>query len=504
MISIYAPTNWHDQIKAIIQSEDRLSELVQIIDYLEKRPIQQGHHLIVNNEGIKPLIDWYNQFPPYLLQEYIAFQRENFLGLIFARLNNFEKATEYLEAANPNLLKDLDIINRLQYGVPVDPNEIAAAYTPFDEYRIMHNQAIVYHYGAQSSQKEAIEKAKYYYLEAFQVAPNNEYRAFTGYHFAQLLVDQHDVADAQRVINVLMNAGCSTEGHTALLQVKCQAGMQTLSVPYDTNLLTELKEDLWSVIQQFESQDRLVDLALTLTDAGIIANYAESWSESLGYFNRALAIFEEHQIAELVANVQYRKGILFNTWAENGNPQFYQSAAQHFREALKVFNQQDTPLVFAEIQHQLGIIYAEIPDDIKKKGIWAAVSSSAFQEAMEIYKKLGQRYEYAAVCNHYGNALLKYPEAKLTDNVEKALFYYQEALNIRSASDFPVERALTLMNYLEAQWHLSMPEDQFDQERFKDMQSKAQEALQLTNDPEIQQTAQNHLDKLIKLQSAYA
>ena len=58
-----------------------------------------------------------------------------------------------------------------------------------------------------------------------------------------------------------------------------------------------------------------------------------------------------------------------------------------YQEALKIFNREDTPSVFADIQHHLGVIYSEIPDEIKKKSIWASVSSSAFHEALNFYTK---------------------------------------------------------------------------------------------------------------------
>ena len=91
-----------------------------------------------------------------------------------------------------------------------------------------------------------------------------------------------------------------------------------------------------------------------LTDAGIIANYSESWSESMGYFNQAIKLFEENEQEELAANVHYRKGTLLYTWAKNGNGQFYRSAAESYQQAARTFTRQHAPEVYAEIQHHLG------------------------------------------------------------------------------------------------------------------------------------------------------
>jgi tetratricopeptide (TPR) repeat protein len=280
--------------------------------------------------------------------------------------------------------------------------------------------------------------------------------------------------------------------------------MGQLTVPYDQDLLGKLKDQLWQVLQVYQEQGRKVDEALVLTDAGIIANYAESWSESLGYFSQAIAIFEQEELPLLAANAFFRKGTLLYTWAQNGNPQFYRPAAESYQQALKVFKRTEVPEVYAEIQHHLGIIYAEMPDDDKKKSIWAAISSSAFQESLTIYTPTHHPYEYASVCNHYGNALLKYPQAKLTDNTEKALFYYQEALKVRTAEAYPMERCLTLLNYLEAQWNLGMTEDQLEEERYQAMLNAANEVLALSPSEELQGMAKQQLEKLAFLKKSYA
>ena len=483
--------------------EERLEELVNVIDYLEARPIPSALNLLVKQDEIWPLIDWYNVQPPYLLPENLPLTAPNFLGLVFAKLQNFEKVQAYLERHNPSFYLELDFINRLQQGISISPDELISHYTPFDEYRLMHNQAIVRHYASTSNNFD-LDKTKYFYIEALQCAPNEEYRAFTARQFALLLIDVGEEDNAIMLLEKVLAHVDSKEAKTELKHTLCQAMMQQLTAPYDPGQLQQLQGTLNEILNVYESQERSLEIALLLTDAGKIANYSESWSESLGYYNRAIAIFEKEQLAELAANVQYFKGILLFTWAKKGNPQFFRIAAETFQEALKVFSRHDAPEVYADIQHHLGMIYAEIPDEVKKKGIWAAVSSSAFQEALQIYNKSAYPYEYASVCNHYGNALSKYPDAKMTDNMEKAIFYYGEALGIRTAEKYPLERCLTLLNYLEAQWHLGMPEDKFQATRFEDMVLKAREVINLSQDSQLQFEAQNHLDNLEQLKAAYA
>lgn len=502
MITIYAPGQFHEQLQNIIHQEERLDELVRIADSLEERPVQSADNLIIKKGEIVFPIDWYNVQPPYILPEEIELSDDHLLGLVFAKLDNYEKAYQYLQKKNPSLFLELDFINRMQQGIAINPDELVSHYSPFEEYRLMHNQAILGHY-ASTEDRFDLDRVMYFYSEAIESAPNEEYRAFTARQLALLLIDVEQPENAVRLLEMARNLEVSKDAKTELTQTLCQAWMSQLQMPYDTELLEKLKETLWGVLQSYEQQGRKREEALLLMDAGIIANYSESWSESLGYFSKAIALFEEEGLPELAANAHYRKGILLFTWAKKGNPQFFRPAAEAFQEAVKVFTQREAADVYADIQHHLGMVYAEIPDEQKKKGIWAAVSSSAFQEALQYYTKEQHPYEYATVCNHYGNALVNYPEARLSDNMEKALYYYQEALDIRKADMYPTERCLTILNYLEAQWNLGMPEDQFDEARFQDMLLKTEEVQKLTDDPRLKEEASLHLQKLEHLRAAY-
>ena len=103
-----------------------------------------------------------------------------------------------------------------------------------------------------------------------------------------------------------------------------------------------------------------------------------------------------------------------------------------------------------------------------------------------------------------GNALTKYPAAIHSDNLEKALFYYAEALQIRSAEDWPIERAVTLLNYVAACWDLGLAENDANRPLFEQMVAYATEAGRLTHDPTIIREAENQLEKLEELGLAHA
>jgi len=104
------------------------------------------------------------------------------------------------------------------------------------------------------------------------------------------------------------------------------------------------------------------------------------------------------------------------------------------------------------------------------------------------------------ICNNFGNAITKFPEAIHSDNLEKAIYYYNEALSIRTATLFPFERALTLLNYLEALWFLNLANKNGSSAGlYQQMLDFAAEARSLTNEEGIMAEAENHLQKLQEL-----
>lgn len=501
MLVLFTTEDLVPQVQSIIDAEPRLNELVAVVNILDQKPASSADHMIVRQKtGIVQPLDWFNVSPPYLLPEEIDFKADNLLGLVFARLGNYEKAYQYLRG-NQVLLNDIDIINCLQNGIPVDPQRMTSDFSPFEEYRFCHNSAILHHYAATEDSFDA-DKTRYFYREALNSAPNGEFYAFTTRQYAIFLTDLGELEQAEHLLQDAIKTALSDDAVQELKAGLCSVWMKKLVVPYDQALLSNLKNTLWEVLQQYQKQERKVEEALLLVDAAQVANYSESFAEALGYIGRAVDIFRNEQMPELLAQAQYRRGILLYTWAKNDNPQFFRGALESFQEALKVFSRDETPEVFADIHQYLGVIYAEIPDEVKKKSIWAGISSASFQQALNFYTKDEHPYEYAMVCNNYANALTKYPEAIHSDNLEKALFYYSEALGVRTAADWPFERAVSLLNYVETCWHLDLSASGSSRSLFEQMVEMALEAKQLTNDPAIISEAEQQIGKLEELRLA--
>lgn len=497
MLSIFARIDHHSQLNKIINKEDRLNELVSVVDILENRPEPSANTLLIRNGEISFALDWFNTQPPFLLPESVVLNDANLLGIIFAKLNNYEKSYEYLELTNPSLFKELDFINCLQQGIAIHPEELISQYSPFEDYRLMHNNAILRHYSAIPGDSE-IEKSAYFYEEALNSAPTEEHAAFTARQYALLLIDVEQAGAAVQLIENTKTDQLSEAATIELNHTLCQAWLQQLAKPYDEQLLAKLKSTLWEVLQAYEQSERKLETGLILLDASHIANISESFTESLGYVTKAIQIFEAENLRELAGNAHYRKGTLFYTWAQKNNPQFYKPAIESYHEALKVFTKEVAPNVFADIHHNLGVLYTNMPTESKKKSIWAGIAVSSFDEALSFYTKSQFPYQYGMICTNYANAFTKFPQATLTDNHEKALFYYQEALDVRTP-EYPYERAITLLNYLEASWDVGNDPEQFNEERFNDMVNKAKEVQTLVEDAEMIAEADRHLKLLDQL-----
>ena len=498
MLSIFATT---ENLPAVDQTLKSLPWLEDGDIKLLKKPGKKNNDLItVDKEGIHAGLDWLNTAPPYLMEEPVPLTQNNLAAVICWKLNLHDQALEFLKSDQP-LHKDLIFVKSLRDGRPISTLDFFALQprweSHFADYRTSHNKAIVAQYGNLELTME-IEDIVEYYHEALEKAPDPIYEAFTCKYFASFLNDEGELEEAERILAEQVAKNLPDHVIHALNFELCGVWMKQLVVPYDDLLLEKLKTTLWQTLSYYEQNHSPVHTGLLLIDAAQIANISNSFTEALGYVNQAADIFFVEDLEVLWATAQLRKGTLLYTWAQQNNPGFYRQAIEAFQEALKVFTRESSPATFADIHHQLAVIYSEMPDENKKRSIWAAVSVSSFQEAFTHYNREEYPYEYAMICNNYGNALTKYPPAKKGDNIEKAIHYYLEALDIRDAS-YPYERTLTILNYLEACWKANNIAKVIERARYRDMIAKAEEVRNLVTDPDLLQQAEEHLNQLASI-----
>lgn len=488
-----------ETIDEYIHSVSRLEELV-VAELSEGLHPEVSNALYINGNRIHILPDWLENRPGILFHSEIPFNKRYFLGSVFGMLGNEEKYPGYFTDF-PAMLFAFDLMHAIIQGKVADSaleNILGRTLFshPFENYIFNHNVAVALHFGhfSESINEDAIAA---HYEDALQLAFEPSYKAFTLKYYAVFLTDNGNSRGAMKLIDQQPSSGAPHDyPWFARERAWCQAAMKNIQAPYDAAFMEILKARLWESVQFFDKQGHRTIAALLWMDAASVAAVTGSYSEGLGYINKSIQYLRDDGQPELVAQAQLVKGRLLHEWARSGNPQFYRSALEAFHESLGVFTKEDTPAVFADIHHQLGTIYAELPDENKKRSIWAALSATSFNEALEFFNKVDHPHEFGMICNNYANAFTKYPSGGKGDNFERALNYYNEALSVRSPGDSPVERSITLLNYLEASWKAGNPDDGFNWSRYNDMIEKAQEVRTLTSDSALLEEADKHLQLL--------
>ncbi|MEP0985098.1 hypothetical protein [Ekhidna sp.] len=486
MINIY--TDQHkEEIKKAIASVDGLAASMQL------QPISEidetSNHVVIDADGVKTPLPWDGAEPPILFES-VSFQPQDLLALILTKLGYEQEALEFTS----NVLVKDPILFRLKLGNP--EQSLADPTSGKDDYYTSHNLAIVAYYIGYLQNGVSINSL---FEKAISLAPSAEHAAFTAKHFGLYLLDAGETNKAEEILRKHSESALSEAAMNYLGLDLINVLMTNQFFWQKTENLRKLKNMISSAIKYFEKTETLWAIASLYTNASEISNLEKSYSESLGYITKAITIYEEENLPEFLASATLRKGTLLYTWAQDSNPQFYQAAIDTYNESLKTFTRENFPNVFAEIHHNMAVIYAEMPADEKKKTMWSAFSATSFKESLDFYKKDEYPYEYAMVANNYANALLKYPPAKTGDNAEKAIYYYMEALEIRNAEHFPMERAHTILNYLEGCWKVHNINKTMERARFKDMLAKAKEIKSLTTNEELINQAQGHLDQISAL-----
>lgn len=487
MLILYVQPQIYTEVEGIIQSVEGLSAHIDVMS-LDNNSINSNFYLLADNNFVYWPLNWEGTEPPLIFSE-VDFEKNNLLALIMTKFGHFELIQQF--QISDKLLTQISLYKSLIHG-EVQP---IPAFEKND-FESLHNSAVIRQYTG--NHENGISLNELYEL-CLNNAPTDELRAFSLHQYVNYLIDINQIEKAETLLKTELKKILSKKAFHALQFDLVNLLIANVRIPYNWKLIEEIKEMITSSIAFNEEQGNLINLATLLSHASEIANISHSYSESLGYINRAIDLYGQEQIPEFLATAFLRKGTLLYTWAQSGNPQFYKTALETYQHALKLFRKDTTPDIFAEIHHNLGVIYAEIPADEKQRQIWAAISASSFKESLSFYTKENYPYEFAMVSNNYANALMKYPESKNGDNYERALTCFFDVLEVRTAKDFPMERAYTILNFLEACWRVNNVNSIMERVRLKDMLAKANEIKDLVDNKELIVQANEHIERLRKL-----
>jgi hypothetical protein len=316
-----------------------------------------------------------------------------------------------------------------------------------------------------------------------------------------LLLDSGELEEAKQIAKEQLEIALSDEAKNAMNTHLAGVLMAQLQMPYTKLELDEVHQIQLESIAYFEAKGLKVQAGMLLVDAAEVANFKENFIASKELINKAILYFKQEDIPEFLGEAGFKKAILLYTWSKNGSPQYYKAAINAFQDVLKVFKRDTHPQKFADVHHNLALIYSEIPVASEEKAMWTAFCASSFKEVLAFYTKEHYPYENAMASHNYATALMHFPPAKIHNNLEKASGLFEEALKVRSAKDYPFERALTLMNQLELSWLTHNEADKDELKKYEDMKAKAEEVKTLVTDSGLIEQADEHLQELEKVKS---
>lgn len=491
MLTILTTTEALQKAQDAIATVNRLNELVTVTDNPEG--ITDIKTLTLEADTISIPLDWYDLEPPYVFPKF-PFTQKNLLALVFYKLGNHQKAFEFVSEES-SLYHHLLIATHLQFGYEISPNMIDFCYNTS-----AHNSAIIHYYGAVAPSQGHTELKKGF-TEALEKAENDEIKVFTGKHYLNLLLDSGELEEAEQWTKKLLDIAVSDDAKNAMNSHLAGILMARLQVPYDPEKLNEVHELQMGCIAYYEEKGLGVQAGMLLVDASEIANFKKDFIAAKELINRAIQYFRKENIPEFLGEAMYKKAILLYTWSKNGSPQYYKAAINAFQDVLKVFKRDTHPQKFADVHHNLALIYSEIPVSPEEKPMWTAFCASSFKEVLAFYTKEKYPYENAMASHNYATALMHFPPAKIHNNLEKAVGLFNEALEIRTASEYPFERALTLLNQLELGWLTHNENSSEELKKYEAMKAKAEEIKTLVDDKNLIAQADQHLEELEKVKS---
>ncbi len=500
MILVFATTNIQTRLAQLINQREGLQQLLTI----QSTP-DASTQIVVDEEGLHLPLDWWDTRPPILIEDPIPLSLSNLLGLCCLLTRDYEQAYGHFQSI-PSIQRNIGFMYQLSEGMAIDLQDWHISST--SSYKQLHNLSILKHYGHLSA-PASFQELAHSFKEALSVAPDIEHSAFTLKYYLTLLIDTQQFEEAETILRTFIDPSLSESGKIALDSLLIAILKEKLTPPYQQKVLQEVKDLIWRTKNYFESHSYPVQTALAWIDASFVANLTESYAEALGYVNTAINILKEEEIPLILGDAFLRKATLLQSWAGNGNPQFYSKAIESYQEALKIFNRETHPYTFADIHHKLALVYIEMPAPPPKKAMLASISVSSFEEALQFFTQQQYPYEFGMICNNYGNAYTKYPTAYGIDNYHKAIHLLKAALSVRPAETFPVERTITILNLLEAYWNYPDEKnvgDFYNKERYEEMVSLSEEATRIAPPgTELEASVNDHIARLnILAKSIYA
>lgn len=213
-------------------------------------------------------------------------------------------------------------------------------------------------------------------------------------------------------------------------------------------------------------------------------------NEAVASFEKALSIAKSSNSKQL-SYIYASLGDLQLKAAQFGDISQYSFAQHSYQQALKTILRENDAQRYGLCQMNLGIIYAEMPIRDVKRHVYAGLAQTAFTEAMQVFNKFDDPYQYAMVCTNFANAMLRLLPDIDKERFDKISFYLFEALNIRKSNQFPEERAITICTLLNLYFHRIETAEEIDYQWLNEMKLMSDEIISLTSNTFLVDNAHN-------------
>jgi tetratricopeptide (TPR) repeat protein len=345
--------------------------------------------------------------------------------------------------------------------------------TQFEEYAIQHNKAVLLHFNYNKLDVDP-EEINEQFKHAAYLAPDAYWMSFTYYLNLVFLLEHVRIEEAyDLVMKIERRIAIKSVRSVVLLTLLKYLSMQE-DVSNHESMVHQIADTLIAMEDLPESQ---ID---GLTALSQYQETQQNIKEAIVSLEKAVTIAkasDSQQLPYIFASL----GDLQLKSAQFGDISQYSFAQHSYQQALKTILKENDAQRYALCQMNLGIIYAEMPIRDVKRHVYAGLAQTAFTEAMQVFNKFDDPYQYAMVCTNFANAMLRLLPDIDKERFEKISFYLFEALNIRRPNQFPEERAITIGTLLNLYFHRIETAEEIDQQWLDEMKLMSEEIISLTS-----------------------
>jgi tetratricopeptide (TPR) repeat protein len=465
-VIIAASTENQASLHKIIETEFRLSELVELVD-----KGAEHCHIRLENQNIKVIPDWADNNFPILITDQ-KFDPSIFLAIVYFKLGNTEKAIKLIDEDH-ELFSLLYLYGLIQNGFDIRQDVLAQFWQKIEE---PNKCLFTHHLGIYDS----IEGQLDWYTGVINALPEGTAKYYLIHQRNQLQFDYNPGLRPQ--IDFESRPQIAEPFHALLAYDNAMLRYNSGIANNDQESLDEIEMAFKNFIEVCVDRDEELRASLVHMDLAEIELIQAKYEIAHKSVNASLLILKKWEIPYFMARASVLKGRILYSWSKNGAPQYYKSSINAYQNALKVFTPSEFPNECAEIKSNLALLYTDMASSDREQPMWYALSASCFKEALELFESTRDYTNLSEVAHNYATALMNFPEAKLHDNLEKAKQYFELALDHRSARELPNQRVMTMLNFLELQFKLHNNNPQEEEMRLKQMSSMIEEIKTLTED----------------------